>query len=175
MGRVLEWMGRDDEAVAFWQDQMELSPGHYSPYMRTGDYYCRHGEYERALPYLQRAAELNRLDPWVVAVRGYCHAIHGNTDAALEIRAQLEQVDAAGYVTPMAFALLEVGLGDHDRAFHFLERAYALRALRLLLVEVDPRFDAIRDDPRYEPMMRRLGPGLPAGQRAIARLASSGA
>jgi tetratricopeptide (TPR) repeat protein len=174
-GRVLEWMGRDAEARAHWQELIDIYPGHYSPYLRLGDHHCRNGDYEKAVPLLERAAELNRLDPWVYAVGGYCHALQGRTEEALEVRARLEQVDAESYVTPMAFALIEVGLGDHDRAFHFLERAYALRALRLLLIEVDPRFDAIRSDPRYEPLMRRLGPGLPAGQRAIARVESAGA
>jgi tetratricopeptide (TPR) repeat protein len=173
-GRVLEWLGRIDDAVSFWDDQIELSPGHYAPYLRKGDHYCRNGSYEQAIPLLERAAELNRLDPWVVGVRAYCHAISGNREAALELRGQLEQVDAAGYVTPMAFALIEVGLGDLDRAFHFLERAYALRAMRLLVIEFDPRFDPIRGDPRYERLMRRLGPGLPAGRRAIARLEAAG-
>ena len=173
-GRVLEWMGRIDEAKAYWAEQMELAPGYYSPRLRLGDHYCRNGEYERAIPVLERAAELNRLDPWLVGVRGYCHALHGNIEAAEEIRGQLEQVDEAAYVTPMAFALIEVGLGDHDRAFHFLERAYALRALRLLYIEIDPRFDALRDDPRFEQLLRRLGPGLPAGRRAIARIEGAG-
>ena len=173
-GRLYEWMGRPGEAMAFWEDQIEISPNHYAPYLRKGDYLCRNGDYEAAIPLLERAAELNRLDPWVVGVRSYCHAIHGNTDSAHELRAQLEEVDAQGYVTPLAFALIEIGLGDHDRAFHFLERAYALRAPRLLAVEMDPRFDAIREDPRYGQLMRRLGPSLPAGRRAIARLESAG-
>lgn len=174
LGRVYEWQGRTDEAKAFWKEQIEIWPGHYSPYLRLGDYYCRNGEYEAAIPLLERAAELNRLDPWVVSVLGYCHALHGNLEEAARIRARLEKVDADAYVTPMAFALIEVGMGDLDRAFYFLERAYALRALRLLLIEVDPRFDVVRDDPRYEVLMRRLGPGLPAGRRAIARLQGAG-
>ena len=43
-----------------------------------------------------------------------------------------------------------------------------------MAVEMDPRFDAIREDTRYGQLMRRLGPSLPAGRRAIARLESAG-
>ncbi len=172
LGRLLEWMGREDEALAYWDQRIELSPAHYAPYLRKGDLYCRNGRVDEALPLLERAEQLNRLDPWVTSVRGYCLARAGRREAALAVLHELEEIDRKGYVTPLAFALMHVGLEDRERAFEALERAYALRSLRLVSIGVDPRFDPIRDDPRFDELLRRFGPNLPLA-RAIRRAGRS--
>ena len=47
--------------------------------------------------------------------------------------------------------------GDRDRAFAALERAYASRSTNYLpLLKVMPMFDALRDDPRYHDLLRRM-------------------
>lgn len=159
VGRIHDLMGNEEQAVVSWKERIEISPGHYAPQLRLGDYYCRIGRYEEAIPLLERAQELNRLDPWVLAVRGYCHAISGKRAAAEEVLKELEAIDASGYVTPMAFALIDVGLGNHERAFDWLERAHDARALRMLPLNVDQRFDPIREDARFVDLLQRVGGG----------------
>jgi hypothetical protein len=50
-----------------------------------------------------------------------------------------------------------VGLGEKDKAFDLLERAYAERDVHLTSLKSDPRFDSIRSDHRYVDLLRRLG------------------
>lgn len=171
LGRLLEWMGREDEAVAYWDERIELLPAHYAPYMRKGDHYCRNGRFDEALPLLERAEQLNRLDPWVSSVRGYCLARAGRREEAQAVLDELEEIDRKGYVTPLAFALMQVGLEDRDRAFEALERAYALRSMRLVSIGVDPRFDPIRDDRRFDELLQLFGPDLPTARASAARRA----
>jgi hypothetical protein len=47
-------------------------------------------------------------------------------------------------------------LGDHDQAFNWLEKAYQERSSVLAYLQVDPRLDPLRADPRYEALRRRL-------------------
>jgi hypothetical protein len=49
------------------------------------------------------------------------------------------------------------GLGDLDRAFSWLERGYRERALFVPLIQVDPRLDPLRRDPRFGDLLRRMG------------------
>lgn len=53
-------------------------------------------------------------------------------------------------------AAIYAGLGDRDRAFELIERALATRDDRLLWIKVDPRFDNLRADARYNALLRRM-------------------
>jgi hypothetical protein len=48
-------------------------------------------------------------------------------------------------------------LGETDEAFRELERAYADRSAGLIYLHLDPLYDALRDDPRMDEMIRRIG------------------
>jgi hypothetical protein len=54
-------------------------------------------------------------------------------------------------------ALAFVGVGEKDRAFSWLEKAASDHAARLMFLNVEPRFDSVRSDPRYAELVRRLG------------------
>ncbi|HSE95626.1 MAG TPA: hypothetical protein VLD61_07010, partial [Methylomirabilota bacterium] len=63
----------------------------------------------------------------------------------------------SGYVSSFDIATIHAGLGNRSQALDWLERAYEGRATYLTFVNVDPRFDAIRDDPRFRELVRRMG------------------
>ena len=48
-------------------------------------------------------------------------------------------------------------LGDNDRAFELLERAYRGRKSSVMTLAVNPRFDRLRDDPRFDVFLERVG------------------
>jgi hypothetical protein len=60
-------------------------------------------------------------------------------------------------VSPYNVALIFTGFSDNDRAFEWLERAYQGRASRLGWLAVLPEFDALRPDPRFSDLLRRIG------------------
>jgi hypothetical protein len=53
--------------------------------------------------------------------------------------------------------MIYVGLGENDRAFEWLERAYRERDGMMTHLKVTPRIDPLRSDPRFEDLMRRIG------------------
>ncbi len=61
------------------------------------------------------------------------------------------------YLSPYHLALAHVGLGEHDEAFASLGPAAADRDPALTYVAVERRFSPLRSDPRYSPLMGRLG------------------
>jgi hypothetical protein len=63
------------------------------------------------------------------------------------------------YVSPYGLALIETGIGNKDKAFMWLDRAYQERAGALPFVKVDPRLAPLRSDPRFHSLLRRLGLG----------------
>jgi hypothetical protein len=61
------------------------------------------------------------------------------------------------YVTPPAVASVYMGLGDNDRAFAWLEKAYQERSNYLAYLNVFPGVDSLRADPRFQDLVRRIG------------------
>ena len=68
--------------------------------------------------------------------------------------AERQDDPAAPFDAAISFALL----GDIDRALGGLEKAFEERDWRLLYLDVDPRFDALRDDSRFDVLRRRIAP-----------------
>lgn len=61
-------------------------------------------------------------------------------------------------------ATIYTGLGQKDQALQQLEKAYEERFYRLIFLGVDPVFDSLRGDPRFQELLRRVGlPPLPGG------------
>ena len=54
-------------------------------------------------------------------------------------------------------ALIHAGLGNKDEAFAQLEEAYQEHAHALLYLNVDPRFDGLRSDPRFDELLKKIG------------------
>lgn len=57
----------------------------------------------------------------------------------------------------MELATLYVGLGDKEAAFESLERGYRTRDLQMQYIKVDPTFDTLRSDARFQAIMRKVG------------------
>jgi hypothetical protein len=55
------------------------------------------------------------------------------------------------------FAVVYVGLGDKERAFAWLEKAYRERTFFLIWLKVEPRFDYLREDAQYKDLLHRIG------------------
>lgn len=75
-----------------------------------------------------------------------------------EARAILNKLKITkGYVSPTELATLDVGLGDKESEFELLESAYAAHDLQLQILKVDPHFDSLRSDSRFQGLLRRVG------------------
>jgi hypothetical protein len=61
------------------------------------------------------------------------------------------------YVSPGELAVLYAGLGDKEAALSSLEKAYAAHDLQMQFLKIDPHFDSLRSDPRFQDLMRKVG------------------
>jgi tetratricopeptide (TPR) repeat protein len=85
------------------------------------------------------------------------HALAGRKDEARRILAELEAKSPARYVEPVEVAIAYDALGERDTAFAWLERGFRDRSHWLLTLNVEPRFDAMREDPRFQDLKARVG------------------
>ena len=75
---------------------------------------------------------------------------------AEESLARLEQQARQRYVAPSDIAEILIGLDEKEQALKYLEMAYADHSSWMIWLRVDPRFDSIRGDPRYQDLLRRM-------------------
>ena len=91
-----------------------------------------------------------------MAALGHAYAVAGRRAEAQKVLASLRERPASGYASPYFVAVVYTGLGDRERAFDSLERAYQDRHPGMILLKYDPRFDPLRGDPRFTKLIRRI-------------------
>ena len=64
------------------------------------------------------------------------------------------------YVTPWQIATLYTRAGKNDEALDWLEKAFEAHDPNMPYISVDPIFDSLRDNPRFQDLLRRMN--LPA-------------
>ncbi len=70
---------------------------------------------------------------------------------------ELREVPKQRYVSPYMFAVVYAGLGDQDQTFAWSDKAVQDRSAFLIWLKVEPLFDPLRDDPRFQDLLRRIG------------------
>ncbi len=88
---------------------------------------------------------------------GRTFALSGRRKPALEVLKKLESFAEQRYVSPLEFAWIHLALGDRTLGFRWLSKACDDRSFDLTAINVDPRFDPFRDDPRIKPLIKQLG------------------
>jgi TolB-like protein/DNA-binding winged helix-turn-helix (wHTH) protein/Tfp pilus assembly protein PilF len=86
----------------------------------------------------------------------YAYALAGETNEALQAFAKLTQLSETRFVEPCWMAVAWTGLGNHDKAFYYLNQAYQAHSSVLPLLQVQPVFDPLRSDPRFQELLHRM-------------------
>lgn len=148
---------RYDEALALIGRAIEKYPGFRTAHMYRGWILLLMGAYADALPALLHADALSTdADVVIRSALGFTYARVGDGRKAQSIAAVLSDRYTTSYASAVWIAFLQLGLGDHERALEWLERAYEdhdswVRALRYAF------FDEIRSTPRFQDILQRLG------------------
>jgi tetratricopeptide (TPR) repeat protein len=122
----------------------------------VGSAYLAKGDAEQALNWFQRGQSLD------TAVRSYdamivrALAALNRREEADEILARLEGESRQQYVRAEYLAMGHAAVGDFDRAFEALERAYQTRSAGLIYLHLDPGYQPLRGDPRYKELVQRM-------------------
>ena len=116
------------------------------------------GKRLEAISEYQKAVEMSDGDQEAVASLAHAYAVIGKTAEAEKILHDFERKSKSAFVSPYAIAAVYAGLGEKDKAFEFLEKAYRLKCFELSSsLKVDLRVDSLRSDRRFENLLRRVG------------------
>lgn len=160
LGYVLYLARRYDEAAVQLTRALEVDPDFAQARRDLALVRVQQGRYVEALAAFQRVAVLNESSPVAMAQQAWAHAVAGDSVTAQQMLAHLDRQRTVSYVPPDSLALVYAGLGVHDEAVAWLQRAFAVRASTLTHLPVDPVWDRLRDDARVREMIATIRAGL---------------
>ncbi len=146
-----------DAALARGKDLFEIDDQYERGFIWMGSAHLAMGDPEKALDFFQRGQAMAR------SVRSYdamivrALAALDRREEAEEILNRLEAESKQQYVRSEYLAMGHAAIGNMDRAFESLERAYQARSAGLIYLHLDPGYEPLRGDPRYQEMVNRIG------------------
>jgi serine/threonine-protein kinase len=153
---VLMLMRRFGEAIDGYCEVLESDPAFYKAYTSMGRAYTHQGRYREALEMLEKGRSMAGDMPTILGAMGQVCGLAGDRERARGLLAQLHQQSRHAHVPGTCFALIHAGLGEPERALEWLERSCARRELPLVWCKVHPAYDALRNEPRFQVLLRTI-------------------
>jgi TolB-like protein/Tfp pilus assembly protein PilF len=147
---------RYEEAIAELTKAIEMDSGHPTPYLPLGLSYSMRGMHAEAVAALEKGLALTPQSSEMLAQLAYARQRAGRTDRLRESLNQLRERSRRQHVSPFAFALMHLSLGESQTAVDWLERAYQDREWFLCVLKTEPILDALRGDRRFQDLLRRM-------------------
>jgi eukaryotic-like serine/threonine-protein kinase len=159
IGTILYYLRRYDDADRAYRGALEIDPGFAMAHAYLAANHARRGQFDLALSE-GRLASSQFGEESSIRTLGPIYAAVGQRKDAEAALTALGALSARAYVSDLDFAAIHALLGDRDEAFVWLERAVTARASDLFTIRVDPMWDSIRDDPRFDQVLRKMRPKL---------------
>jgi TolB-like protein/DNA-binding winged helix-turn-helix (wHTH) protein/Tfp pilus assembly protein PilF len=151
------YSGHYDEAIQQLRTVIAANPNFPLAHLWLGRTYQQKRMYEEAVTEYKQAGSVLRDWPVTMAAIGNIYGLSHQRREALKILGELKELSKQKYVTSYGVALVYAGLGENDQAFAWLNKGYAERTHWLVWLKLDPRWDSLRSDPRFQDLLRRMG------------------
>jgi TolB-like protein/Tfp pilus assembly protein PilF len=169
VGWALYISRRYEQAIAQLRRTIELDPNYPVTHWVLGLLFRKMGRFDLAIAEGEKAATLSGGSPMMRAALAHTLGTAGKTKEAAQILDDLTELAKQKYVAPYFLVGVHVGLGQDDRAIECLEKAYEERSHWLIYLHIDPSMDALRYNPCFKDLLRRVGlPPDPASSGRVA-------
>jgi serine/threonine protein kinase/Tfp pilus assembly protein PilF len=157
VGWSLYFGRRYDEAIEQLVKTVELDQNYPVTRWILGLVYRKTGRYEMAIAEGEKGVALSDGSPLMRAALAHTYGMANKTKEALETLESLTNLAKQKYIAPYFLAGIHMGMGENDRALECLERAYEEKSHWLIYLHIDPSMDTLRDDARFQDLLRRIG------------------
>ncbi len=156
-GRLLYYAHRYDEAISRYQKALELEPGHLSNCTWLGLAYLKKGMYAEAIAELRKADIPGARSTLPIAALSAAYYLSGKKAEGLQRLERLLALRRNRFVSSYDIAVFYAAIGDRKQTLDWLDKAIEERAGLVVYLRVDPIWDSVRDDPRFEKIIRQVG------------------
>ncbi len=156
-GAVLFSAQRYPEARVRLEKTIELAPNFWVAHLFLGHVCLQEEKYAEALAEFGKAKEFSRGNSHAISMIGCTAARAGHVSEARAVLDELISLSKQRYIPSSNIAALHLALGEQDEAITWLERAHSERDVGLSFLKIDPKWDALRADPRFVSLLQRVG------------------
>jgi DNA-binding SARP family transcriptional activator len=146
-----------DEAIVQYRKALEIDSNFIIAYWMLGLAYEQKSMFKESIAEFQKAVTLSGGSPLPTVLLGHAYAMAQQKDAALKVLDDLNELSKRVYVSSYRIAAIYACLAETEQAFAWLRRAYEERDVWLMWLRVDPVFDDLRSDPRFEELISLVG------------------
>ena len=156
----LHYSRHNEDARHELQNILNIDPNFPLAHFWMGRVLSAESNCSGALSELDTAAS-SSLREWqpVIAAHGYIAGVCGQRSRASEDLQRFDELAQKRFVTSYGYALIHSGLSEKDQALTWLRKAVEERSHWLVWIRVDPRFDTLRGDPRFQQLVANVFPG----------------
>lgn len=157
-----------DDAIAIYKQGLKADPDFWVARHYLALAYVQKGMYNEAIAELRaliKAPASGPIPDKVIETEmeassslGFAYGMAGKTAEATDILAKLQSLSRHRYISGIYFAIVYAGLKDSERTVHYLNEAFQSRQPGLVLIRIDPKFDWLRGDQKFQELIRRFEP-----------------
>ena len=147
---------RYDLALQQIRKTADMDPSFFLSYQIMAQVYEMSGNPQAAIEILQKQLAPSGNWSWLVAELGCAYAAAGDKPRALDVIEELKKRSTTEFIDPYLVATIYVHLDDTDAAFAWLDKAIAERSTNVPWCNVEPKFDRLRSDPRFDDLLRKM-------------------
>jgi eukaryotic-like serine/threonine-protein kinase len=153
VGSTLYNARRFDQAAEYFEALLAKNPNDSRALYMRGLIFLKQEKYDKAIESFERIEDKF----YAAAPLGYAFGKAKRQGEALDMIEKLEEFSAQKkHVPPMEKAIIYIGLNDKEKAFRYLEEAYKEHFVTVAYLKVEPIFDDLRSDPRFNDLIRRI-------------------
>jgi eukaryotic-like serine/threonine-protein kinase len=158
LGRTYIWARRYDDALTHLQKTTQIFPSYAIDHQRLAHLYAYRGEYDKAIAEETRTRILAGEEPRSVLrlETSLRNAVATRGPRGYELSHRPDNPPEA-YSTNDGLAILYVRLGERTKALQALEQAYKERQLHMTEIGIEPAFDELQSEPRFQELLRQVG------------------
>jgi tetratricopeptide (TPR) repeat protein len=149
-GRHFYYARQYEAAIAQYRKALEIDPNFWVARLFLGHAYAQQGKHEEAIAEFQRVRQLPGANLESLASLGQLYAVMGRAAEARQVLDEFNELSKQRYIPRYYFAMIYAALGEKERAFAELDKAYDDRNFFIALLRVEPMFDSLRDEPRFQ-------------------------
>ena len=157
-----------DDAIAIYKQGLKADPDFWVARHYLALAYAQKGMYNEAIAELRaliKAPPTGPIPDKVIETAmeassslGFVYGMAGKTAEARDILSKLQALSQRRYISGIYFAIIYAGLKNNERAIQFLNEAFQSRQPGLVLIRIDPTFEGLRSDPKFQELTRRFEP-----------------
>jgi tetratricopeptide (TPR) repeat protein len=161
IGRYHHFLGDEDRAIEHYQKTLQLDPDFYWSHLFISFSYERKGQYDLWWKHFRESLRLGNSGPQVIARMQKAYAAGGYPAAKRELIAIQEEIASGGMLASASLVIEHAKHGNKEKSLYWLQKAYESHTRDLIYLNVEPGYNPIRSDPRFQDIVRRIGLPIP--------------